>query len=288
MSLFEKVFNYQLHSRLDEAGAYTITSQERSWLKSMLADAVAAGAFEAATLAKLQELLLEEPDNHLPRHIVEKAESAQGTVFHPLLRPLRKIMMRRQGILISFQLRGGQTTREQHGFPYKLEYSMVKREWSLLWLRTRGRRSLMSTRLDNIALLRETALAAERAGQWSDWIARTLEQRKQQALLEVVPLYNPELSRILYAFSCFEKEVEYNADKRTYRIRLQFPGNEAEFVLSRIRFLGLRVRVIEGEYFLRRMQEAAAKALARYGIDAVAVAEAASAGEDGEAGNDNA
>ncbi|WP_270169108.1 WYL domain-containing protein [Paenibacillus sp. SYP-B4298] len=277
MSLFEKVFNYQLFSRLDEAGAYTITSQERSWLKSMLADPIAAGAFEAGTLAKLQTLLQQEPDNHLPLHIMEKAKSAQGAVFHPQLRTLRHIIMRRQGIRMICRLRDGQMTREQQGFPYKLEYSMVKREWSLLWLRTRGRRSLMATRLDHIVSLHEVALPADRADQWAEWITRTLQQRKQQAVLEVPPLYNPELSRILYAFSCFEKTVDYNAEHRTYRITLLFPGNEAEYVLSKIRFLGMRVRVIEGDYFKRRMLEAAAKSLARYGLIMPAAAEAASA-----------
>ncbi|MGO4277207.1 hypothetical protein AB4Z22_46495, partial [Paenibacillus sp. TAF58] len=38
----------------------------------------------------------------------------------------------------------------------------------------------------------------------------------------------------------------------TYTIRLTFLNNEAEYVLSKLRFLGKRVRVIKGEHLPRR------------------------------------
>jgi hypothetical protein len=50
MNLFEKIFNYQIISRLDESGVFTITSHERSWLKMMLNHPAAAEAFEPHTL----------------------------------------------------------------------------------------------------------------------------------------------------------------------------------------------------------------------------------------------
>ncbi|MNP84811.1 hypothetical protein D3C76_1842830 [compost metagenome] len=42
-------------------------------------------------------------------------------------------------------------------------------------------------------------------------------------------------------------------------------GDQAEYLLSKIRFLGKRVRVVEGDYLKRRMLEASTKALDRYG-----------------------
>lgn len=66
----------------------------------------------------------------------------------------------------------------------------------------------------------------------------------------------------MYAFSCFEKEVEYADEEDTYRIRLTFLGDECEYVLSKIRFLGMRVRIVDGDKLQRRMRESAAKALA--------------------------
>ncbi|MNU02718.1 hypothetical protein D3C72_2465080 [compost metagenome] len=46
-----------------------------------------------------------------------------------------------------------------------------------------------------------------------------------------------------------------------------------EYLLSKIRFLGKRVRVNEGDYLKRRMLEASTKALERYGVATATVNE---------------
>jgi hypothetical protein len=150
------------------------------------------------------------------------------------------------------------------GFPYKLEYSMVKRSWYLLWYLL-AHKTLISTKLEHIQTISEFEISEDQADQICTSIEKILEKRKQQAVLEVGRPYNPELSRILYAFSCFEKEVNYDSIKDIYTIQLTFADNEAEYVLSKLRFLGKRVRVVEGEYLKRRMLESANRALARYG-----------------------
>jgi hypothetical protein len=71
----------------------------------------------------------------------------------------------------------------------------------------------------------------------------------------------------LYAFSCFEKDVYYDDVNERYTVRLTFLNNESEYVLSKIRFLGKRVRVIDGDHLKRRMLESARKALARYDVE---------------------
>lgn len=60
MSLFEKIFNYQIVSRLDESGAFATTSQERVWLQSMLTDSAAIEAFTPSTLDKLRQMLADD------------------------------------------------------------------------------------------------------------------------------------------------------------------------------------------------------------------------------------
>ena len=45
MNLFEKIFNYQMITRLENSGTFMITSQERSWLKTMLNHPSATNAF---------------------------------------------------------------------------------------------------------------------------------------------------------------------------------------------------------------------------------------------------
>jgi hypothetical protein len=61
--------------------------------------------------------------------------------------------------------------------------------------------------------------------------------------------------------------VHYDETSDTYRIQVCYLEDECEFLLSRIRFLGLRVKVVEGSTLQARMQETAALALARYAQD---------------------
>ncbi|MFC5649269.1 WYL domain-containing protein [Paenibacillus solisilvae] len=265
MNLFEKIFSYQVISRLEDSGTFMVTSHERSWLKTMLQHSSARDAFSDDTLLKLQTILQEDQAMEMKAHLEEKARSSEKQVYHPLLRSLRSMILARNSMQISYGIKGGQVHQGQLGIPYKLEYSMVKREWYLLWFHLRNR-SLMSTKLARILSVFPSHIELQ-PGQYELALAAIDQmrmKRKATAVVEVLPAYNKELSRILYAFSCLEKEVEYDAQRQTYSIRLFFLSDESEFLLSKIRFLGKRVRVIEGSYLKRRMLEASIKALARY------------------------
>lgn len=265
MNPFEKIFNYQVMSRLHETGTLAVTSHERTWLKAMLEHPASEQAFTPETLEKLQSMLEGDPALEMKEGFGEKAKSREQQVYHPLLRPLRRLMARKSGILINHRIRDGRMFEEQPGFPFKLEYSMVKREWYLIWYHLRHR-ALMNTRLQHIVELAEQPVSGEEAAAIEADINRMLEGRKESAVIEVVREYNNELSRILYAFSCFEKQVGYDDAADRYTIRLTFLGDESEYVLSKLRFLGKRVRVVEGDKLKRRMRESAAKALSRYGV----------------------
>lgn len=213
MNPFEKIFNYQIISRLDETNSFALTGRQ---------------------------------------------------VYHPLLRTHRRIIMKGRGIRVTFRIKHGGIKTNQSGLPIKLEYSSVKREWYLLWYSTRGH-SLMSTKLHNVVSVEETILPAERVDSLRAQVD-LLEERKVHAVVEVIRTFNAELSRILYAFSCFDKSVSYDDESNLYRIRVTCLADESEFLLSKIRFLGLRVKIVEGENLKRRMQESATKALARYDV----------------------
>ncbi|MFD0715386.1 WYL domain-containing protein [Paenibacillus sp. GCM10027626] len=273
MNLFEKIFNYQIFSRLEGSQAYFLTTPERSWLKSMLNHPAAADAFLPETLAKLRTLLQEERTNEdqldFTQHLAEKGRSIEKQVYHPLLRPLRRMILTGGSARLSFKLKNGQLRTEQPCFPYRLEYSMVKREWYLLWKHLRSR-ALMLTKLANITALEadNSLLAAVKPPvELAAEISSMLESRKEQVIIEVVPRYNSELSRILYAFSCFEKSIDYDAAADTYRIKLIYFGDEGKYILTKIRFLGLRVRIVENNRLRWRMLDSATKALARYNAD---------------------
>ncbi|WP_138494573.1 WYL domain-containing protein [Paenibacillus pinistramenti] len=267
MNLFEKIFNYQILSRLEDSGAFMVTSHERTWLKTMLEHPAAADAFTADTLAKLHAALGQDQRMDTSLHLLERARSRQPQVYHPLLRPLRRYIMDKAGIRITYEVKNGRVYEEQSGLPFRLEYSMVKQEWYLLWYHTRHR-ALMSTRLKNIHAAAPEALDPAAADRMLSRLGTSLEARKREVCIEIVRSYNEELSRILYSFSSFEKQVEYDAENDTYRVRVTLNGDEMEYLLSKLRFLGKRVRVTEGDYLKRRMLESSAKALERYGASA--------------------
>ncbi|CQR52758.1 WYL domain-containing protein [Paenibacillus riograndensis] len=263
MNPFEKIFNYRVISRMEDTGVFLSTSHERSWLKLMLGHPSAAEAFSGVTLDKLRSLVEQEEAMEIAEDLIHKAPTTEVQVYHPLVRVLRRSIQHHQGIQVSFGLTNGQPGPEQSGLPYRLEYSMVKREWYLLWY-SWTRRDFMSIRLQKIAAVCEIPASPELVRTTQAEIQRILESRRQSVVIEVLPGYNKELSRILYAFSCFEKEVRYDEEKDTYFISLTYLGNEGEYVLSKMRFLGKRVRIVEGSWLKKRMRESALKALALY------------------------
>ncbi|TXK80022.1 WYL domain-containing protein [Paenibacillus sp. N3.4] len=263
MNLFEKIFNYQIIAQLEDSGTFMITSQERSWLKAMLQHPSAAAAFTPVTFNKLQAILDGEPSFDLSGVITEKARSMEKQVYHPHLRSLRRMISSQSAIQLTYRVKDDRTFSNEMSFPYKLEYSLVKKEWYLTWYHMRHR-ALMSSKLQKIESIRHLPISAERVIEISQDIQKLLQKRQQHASVEVVQAYNRELSRILYAFSCFEKQVEYDEVQGKYTVRLTFLNNESEYVLSKIRFLGKRVRVIEGDHLKSRMLETTKKALGRY------------------------
>ncbi|CAI6081715.1 hypothetical protein PAECIP112173_03300 [Paenibacillus sp. JJ-100] len=263
MNLFEKMFNYQIMTRLNETGVFTWTSQERAWLRMMMEHPAAQEALSPETWAKLNHMLDGEQHLNLQDYLTEKAKSEERSVSHPLLRPLRQIILQGQGFQMTGRIRSGRTSQEQFGFPYKLEYSMVKKEWYVLWYAPHFGR-LMSTKLHSITKLEARSIKPEAASRYKASIALLTEKRKTTLTIEVLPEFNTELSRILYAFSSFERQVEYNETQQIYRILLKVSRNEIDYVLSKMRFLGKRVRIINDTALQERMSETAAKVLARY------------------------
>jgi predicted DNA-binding transcriptional regulator YafY len=265
MNLFKKIFNYQIISRLEDTGTFMVTSHERAWLKTMLEHPAATQAFTEDTLDKLRSIL--EPDQVMDTssHLIEKARSMEKQVYHPLLRTLRRHIMNKSGVCLTYEVKGGRLNTNHSGFPYKLEYSMVKREWYLLWYHIRNH-AFMSTRLNKIHSVTAESIDLEEADRILKRIGKKLDSRKSEAVIEIVRVYNTELSRILHAFSSFEKNVEYDTENDIYRVRVSLLGDESEYLLSKIRFLGKRVRVVEGDYLKRRMMESSTKALERYGV----------------------
>ncbi len=82
MNLFEKIFNYQIVSKLEDSGTFMVTAHERGWLKTMLGHPAASEAFAPETLWRLQHIL--EQDQTLDTgELLHKAASKERHVYHP-------------------------------------------------------------------------------------------------------------------------------------------------------------------------------------------------------------
>jgi len=292
MNLFEKIFNYQILSRLDDSGTFMATSQERAWLKAMLKHPAAADAFTEDTLTKLHTIVEQDATLDLSSHLIEKARSKEKQLYHPFIRVLRQRIMEQNGLRITFTsnkpaaVEPTESIHEQPieklssavllateipapgevhlALPYKLEYSMVKKEWYLLWYHLK-RKTMMSTRLSKIATIDIEFLEPSEVQRILLKVERMIDSRKREVRIEVLPMYNKELSRILYALSSFEKTVHYDEETDVYSVTICLAEREQEYLLSKLRFLGKRVRVVDGDYLTKRMLETTGKALERYG-----------------------
>ncbi|WDF52816.1 WYL domain-containing protein [Paenibacillus sp. KACC 21273] len=269
MNLFEKIFSYQLTSVLEEHGTYTLTTQERIWLKTMLDHPIAGEALSADLIAKIIDCIPEEQQLLFQPALVEKAGSHHHHMYHTLIQPLRKSIRQQECVSIQYENKHGQVTGMQPAVPWRLEFSMVKREWYLIWYNLRSQVA-MTTRLIRITQIEDLpAIESTQYNQIQQYMEQKATANQHQALIEILPQYNIELSRILHAFSCFEKQVKFSEDTQTYRIHLVFDGSETHYVLSKLRSLGKRVVVLENNYLQWRLFDASTKALSRYGIDQI-------------------
>lgn len=264
MNLFEKIFSYQLSSRLEENDLYTLTSQERAWLRMMLSHPAAEHAFDPETRARLEQCTLDDEPPVLQHAFIEKAGTTDGQSFLPWLRILRRIMRSRRGMLLGRFNKHGEPIDPQRGIPWRLEYSMARREWYLYWFNL-SRSAPMITRLAHVQSVETHDISTQTYIAASERMDRFVQMDRHEAVVQVLPMYNEELTRILHAFSCFDKKVEFDEQLHTYWIHVHFTGSESEYVLNRLRFLGKRVKVVEGDHLKQRMRETALRALARYG-----------------------
>ena len=83
MNLFEKIFNYQIISRLEDSGTFMVTSHERAWLKTMLEHPAADEAFTPETLDKLRSILEQDSVMDTADHLIEESPQFGETGLPP-------------------------------------------------------------------------------------------------------------------------------------------------------------------------------------------------------------
>ena len=254
MKLFDKMFNYELQSALIRDGdcreAFPVTSTELEWLKTAMAAGTAGTFLQAKTMGKIESILM--PYEAISPEIVEKCVVTNPELVPPVsFKLLRQALREKAGVVLLLVSGKARLEEPSEGWPMLLEFNMARREWYLVWMRLSDRRirftALRSIRGVELLSLPDTQSLAAEAEQ-------ALEARRLTAVVEMDPAYPTDRHRVLSALSAFDRAVEMGPGD-VYRISIRYFQDEEEYLLQRIRFLGLRVRLTEPERLVQRMRD---------------------------------
>ena len=258
MRLFDKMFNYELQSALITDGAgqtvFPVTALEMEWLKQALLRGPANSFMQAETIAKLNRILFNY-DNAQPT-IVEKAIIRNPETIPPAcFATLRQALRQQSGVRLVFSAELTGKSDPEDGWPLLLEFNMARREWYLVWLNVKER-SLYFTPLRHVVATEILALADKEELQ--SVATSALEEQILTAVVEINPDFPTDRHRVLSALSAFNCDVELESGG-VYRISIRYLQNEEEYLLQRIRFLGLRVHISAPERLIARMKDTVAR-----------------------------
>ena len=259
MKLFDKMFNYELQSELAKDGdcreAFPVTATEMIWLKQALLSQSAAAFLQPTTLAKLTGILEAYQSDDMPEIFEKAAVNSPEKVPPPSFQVLRQALKEKSGLLLSLLSHGTRPTLPAPGWPILLEFNMARREWYLVWLRISDRK-IRFTPLRHIPVAKLLELPDSQS--IASEAAAALESHRLKAVVELNPAYPADRHRVLSALSAFDRDVEMGPGG-VYRISIRYFQNEEEYLLQRIRFLGLRVKLIAPRKLLGRMRDTIAR-----------------------------
>lgn len=266
MALFEKINNHTLRQvLLAEGNPAPITRLERGWLKRVLAAPSAEDLLPAELRNKLRGLLKNEEPFPDTSGVVEKGSLAlEYSPAGPLLGVLSTAIREELAVTLDHAKREGEGYKKAQAIPCRLEYSLVRREWYLIWLGGHaGRAKLHTTALRNIRDVR----LLDKCPEWEEGqqqFRKCLAESEREVTLLAEECYPGALLSVLNAFSCFDTTVSATKRKQELRLRLRYLADEQGYVLQKIRFLGRRVTVEGPDELRERMRETARRAVQRY------------------------
>ena len=267
MALFEKINNHTLRQvLLSEGNPAPITRLERGWLKRVIASPAAGDLLTAELRNKLQVLLINEDPFPDTSGFIEKGNLAlEYSPAGPLLGTLSTAIRDEFAVTLDYAKREGSEYKKAQAVPCRLEYSLVRREWYLLWLGGQARvAKLHTTALRNIRdvrLLKKCPDWEEHQQHFRDCLAES----EREVTLLAEECYPGALLSVLNAFSCFDATVSATKRKQELRLLVRYLADEQGYLLQKIRFLGRRVTLEGPEELRERMRGTVERVLERYG-----------------------
>ena len=266
MPLFEKINNHTLQQiLLTEDTPVPLTKIERGWLKRMLELPASEDLLTGDLQSKLRGLLERETAFPETAELVEKGKTVvRDSSVGSVLKVFRTAIQEHREIELSYIQRNGEELQCGFGIACQLEFSMVRREWYLLWMDTDKKVSGANTTplrmICGVRILRELPDWDAYQGQFHEW----MKGLQRTAVIRAEECYSGALLSVLNAFSCFDTTVVSGEQKSMLQLRVHYLADEQEYVLQKIRFLGRRVTVEGPEEMCHRMRLTADWALNRY------------------------
>jgi len=266
MPIFEKIHNYSFRQAVWEIGnPAPPTKIEMGWLKKMLENPQAKELLTDSFYEKLLTLVANETPFPNSSHVEEKGKpSAQYSSASVHLPVLRAAMRNCKSVIISYLQKNSKECFDVNGIPCRLEFSMARREWYLLWINPVEQPNRPNT--TPLRMIRDARIG-EGVVDWEYYqssLREWFEQSQEMVQIKALECYPGALLSVLNAFSCFYTMVSSGKQKNTLQLHVRFLADEREYVLQKIRFLGSRVKVEEPEAFKKQMTLEIGNALARY------------------------
>lgn len=285
-NLFKKFYNYRLQQELMSdtvfmpvdndkyntgkpckvtTGPFVFTEEEKAWVKKIVNDPEANAFLQQTTIEKINNGIKTVPVQK-KRGLCIKGAQIVPKSDSPHFAALCRIMRARQGIRIDYRQNDGIERNGEYGYPYKLELSMSRQEWYIIWLPDK-RMDIYYTPLRNIIAV-EAWEGGAKNSQEHDEFTRNIQTRLRQTMRTVSLLITKqhyyEIHRVVYALSCFEREMTFDEQSKQNILTIRYLPSEEEYLLSKIRFLSKIVTITSPERLIKRMHYTATKTLSRY------------------------
>lgn len=246
MDIFQKIHNYEVQqfllSQLNKNAPLPITKIEKSWLKEMINRSDAVNYLTSETLGKLSEVLSHIDSLDSDCYVEEKRMIKSIYSATRYYRTLRDAILTQSCISIDYRLNDGEIRSEDIGIPWRLEFSLTRNEWYLLWCRDAEAVAMTVTPFRNITAV-NSVIPHENYVERIQQLADVVHKSKKELQFFIQHQYNKERHRIFRIFSCFEKNINYDKEIDTYSMNVYYFVDDESYLIAKLRMLGKKVTV---------------------------------------------
>lgn len=293
--MFEKIHSFAFREQMleemldldNEVFLMPLTIHEKTWLKSLLQSDEVGFFLKPETIQKLENLL-KDVDVVDSSHLFEKFKfelhvEDDVDFLSNTYKIVRQCIFNQRGFILTYYTNDGTQHQNLSGIPFRLEYLVHKKQWSVIWISTESNVAepeleqepepeLIYTPLRKIKTVQGFEVDVATSQHFSKVFSDLIHKDKSTARIVINQTVfkqhsiDEEKQRIFYALSGFDKELFYDEATNEYEMIIYYRPAEVENLLQKLRMLGRRIIINEPEELRVRMVNTAQRSLQRYGI----------------------